>query len=85
MQDFHHTFLLYKKDSGFHEYLKRDINSVGRFKAKTISENSILKAFRPDLVIINGMVCKNILVGIIDSVDIDGASVILNNNIKEIL
>lgn len=34
------TYLLYKKDSGFHEYLKRDINSIGRFKAKTISENS---------------------------------------------
>ena len=62
-----------------------DIKTYHLIPYQTISENSILKAFRPDLVIINGVVCKNILVGIIDSVDIDGASVILNNNIKEIL
>lgn len=35
------TYLLYKKDSNFHEYLKRDIKPIGRFKAKTINnENS---------------------------------------------
>lgn len=61
-----------------------DIKTYLLIPYQTISENSILKAFKPDLVVIDGNVCKNILVGIIDKVDIDGASVILNNNIKEI-
>lgn len=50
---------------------------------ETIDNTSLLKAFKPDLVIINEKEIKNVLVGIIDSVSIDGADVILNNNIKE--
>ena len=61
-----------------------DIKTYILIPYQTISENSLLKAFKPDLVVIDGKVCKNILVGIIDKVDIDGVSVILNNNIKEI-
>lgn len=50
---------------------------------ETIDNTSLLKAFKPDLVIINEKRIKNVLVGIIDRVSIDGADVILNNNIKE--
>ena len=52
---------------------------------ETITNKSILKGFKPDKVIINDILCKKILVGIIDDVNIDGVDVILNNNIKEIL
>lgn len=52
---------------------------------ETIDNKSILKGFKPDKVVINDVVCKKILVGIIDDVSIDGVDVILNNNIKEIL
>lgn len=52
---------------------------------ETITDKSILKGFKPDKVIINDILCKKILVGIIDDVNIDGVDVILNNNIKEIL
>lgn len=33
-------YLLYNKDTNFHNYLKHDIKPIARFKAKTISENS---------------------------------------------
>lgn len=52
---------------------------------ETIDNKSILKGFKPDKVIINDVICRKILVGIIDDISIDGVDVILNNNIKEIL
>ena len=52
---------------------------------ETISGSNIVKCFKPSEIIINNVVCKKILVGIIDNVIIDGVDVILNNNIKEII
>ena len=47
----------------------------------TVAGESIIKAFKPDRVIVNNNVCKKVLVGIIDDVDMDGVDLILNNNI----
>ncbi len=62
-----------------------DIKKYLLIPYETISGSNILQAFKPDKVIIDGKNCKNILVGIINQVDIDGVDVILNNNIKEII
>ena len=47
----------------------------------TVSGNGIIKAFKPDKVVINDNICKKVLVGIIDNIGIDGVDVILNNNL----
>ena len=47
----------------------------------TVAGESIIKAFKPDRVIVNNNVCKKVLVGIIDDVDMDGVDLILNNNL----
>lgn len=52
---------------------------------ETISGQSLLKAFKPDRVVINEKECKKILIGIIEDINLDGVDVILNNNIKEII
>lgn len=47
----------------------------------TVSGESIIKAFKPDKVLINNKKIKKVLVGIIDNISMDGVDVILNNNI----
>ena len=47
----------------------------------TVSGNGIIKAFKPDKVVINDNICKKVLVGIIDNIGIDGVDIILNNNL----
>lgn len=47
----------------------------------TVTGDSIIKAFKPDKVVINDNMCKKVLVGIVENIGMDGVDVILNNNI----
>ena len=57
-----------------------DISKYLYIPLTTVSGNSIIKAFKPDKVVINNSICKKVLVGLIDSIGMDGVDVILNNN-----
>ena len=57
-----------------------DVSKYLYIPLTTVSGDSIIKAFKPDKVVINNTICKKVLVGIIDSIGMDGIDVILNNN-----
>ncbi len=50
----------------------------------TVSGSSLVKCIKIDKVVINKMVFNNILLGIIDSINLDGVDVLLNNKMEGI-
>lgn len=61
-----------------------DINEFRFIPLKTVSGNDMIKCIKIDKVVINNKEYKNILLGIIDSINLDGIDVILNNKMEDI-
>ena len=61
-----------------------NINKFRYIPLKTVSGNNILKCIKTSKVVINNKTYNNILLGIIDSINLDGIDVILNNKMEGI-
>lgn len=61
-----------------------DIDKYRYVPLNTISGSNLVKCIKIDKVVINDIIFKNILLGIIDSINLDGVDILLNNKMEGI-
>ncbi len=61
-----------------------DITEFRYIPLQTVSGNDLIKCFKIDKVVINKKTYKDIIIGIIDNINLDGIDILLNNKMEGI-